>query len=227
MPDTILIVEDEEDVLELVVHHLRRAGYQTERASDGPTGLQKARSVLPNLVILDLMLPGLEGTTVCRQIKDDQRTAHIPLLMLTARADEVDRILGLELGADDYVTKPFAPRELVLRVRKLLARAGGAARPSAALARRDIVVDVATHTATAGTRPLDLTVTEFKLLAMLLERGSRVQSRDMLLRDVWGYEGDVDTRTVDTHVRRLRAKLGASAALIETVRGIGYRCAAP
>jgi DNA-binding response OmpR family regulator len=225
MPDTILIVEDEPDVLDLLVYHLRRAGYQTATACDGAAGLAKTRDGLPALVVLDLMLPVLEGTSVCRQIKADPRTVHIPVLMLTAKAKELDRVLGLELGADDYVTKPFSPRELVLRVKKLLERARGGRKPAEVLTHRNIVVDLARHHATVKGRPLELTMTEFKLLAMFLERRGRVQPRDLLLRDVWGYEGDVDTRTVDTHVRRLRMKLGKSADVIETVRGVGYRCA--
>jgi two-component system phosphate regulon response regulator PhoB len=225
MPDTILIIEDESDVLDLVVYHLKRAGYQTATARDGAAGLAKARDLLPAALVLDLMLPGMEGTEICKRLKADPKTAHIPVLMLTAKAEEVDRVLGLELGADDYVTKPFSPRELVLRVKKLLEHARGGVKPAEVLTHGDLVVDLAKHSATVKGRPVDLTVTEFRLLATLLERRGRVQPRDLLLRDVWGYEGDVDTRTVDTHVRRLREKLGKSADAIETVRGVGYRCA--
>lgn len=224
MPDTILIIEDEPDVRELLTYHFRRAGYRTVTAAEGPAGLAMALDGAPALVVLDLMLPGMGGNTVCQRIKGDSRTAHIPVLMLTAKADEVDRILGLELGADDYVTKPFSPREVVLRVKKLLQPARGGATAAEVLTHGDIVVDLAKHVATVKGRPVDLTATEFNLLAMLLQRRGRVQSRDVLLRDVWGYEVDMDTRTVDTHVRRLRAKLGCSAGLVETVRGVGYRC---
>ncbi len=225
MPDTILIVEDEQDVLDLVAYHLKKAGYHTVTARDGATGLAKARDLLPALVVLDLMLPQLEGTEVCKRLRADPRTAHLPILMLTAKAAEVDRILGLELGADDYVTKPFSPRELVLRIKSILGRVKG--RTSEVLKHGDLVVDLAKHAVSLKDKHLELTATEFKLLATLLERRGRVQTRDSLLADVWGYEGDVDTRTVDTHVRRLREKLGKAADAIETVRGVGYRFTEP
>jgi len=224
MADTILIIEDEPDVLDLLVYHLRRAGYRTECCGDGAAGLTKALDTPPALIVLDLMLPGMEGTAVCQRIKADPRTAHVPVLMLTARAEEVDRILGLELGADDYVTKPFSPREVVLRVKRLLK--SSATNPGAVevVTHGDITIDLARYTATVKGRPMDLTATEFKLLAMLLQRRGRVQTREVLLRDVWGYDAAMDTRTVDTHVRRLRAKLRGRADLVETVRGVGYRC---
>jgi two-component system phosphate regulon response regulator PhoB len=174
-------------------------------------------------VVLDLMLPEVEGTDVCKRLKAEAKTAQIPILMLTAKAEEVDRVLGLELGADDYVTKPFSPREVVLRIKSILRRAQGEAEPAEVLKIGDIVVDRAKHEVTVKNKPVELTATEFKLLAMLMERRGRVQSRDRLLTDVWGYEGDVDTRTVDTHVRRLREKLGKAADCIETIRGVGYR----
>jgi DNA-binding response OmpR family regulator len=223
MTSTVLIIEDEPDVLDLVVFHLKKAGYQTATARDGAIGLTKARTLLPAALVLDLMLPGMEGTEVCKRLKADPKTGHIPVLMLTAKAEEVDRILGLELGADDYVTKPFSPRELVLRVKKLIDR--GKAQPAEVLRRGDLVVDLAKHAVAVKDKPVELTATEFKLLATLMERRGRVQTRDTLLADVWGYEGDIDTRTVDTHVRRLRDKLGKAADLIETVRGVGYRLA--
>ena len=225
MSETILIVDDEADVLDLVVYNLQKAGYRTATARDGVAGLQKARDLLPALVVLDLMLPQLEGTEVCRQLKADPKTAHIPIIMLTAKAEETDRVVGFELGADDYVVKPFSPRELVLRVKTVLKRATGKLAPAEVLKAGDLVVDLAKHQVTVKAKPIDLTATEFKLLATLLERRSRVQTRDRLLTDVWGYEGDVDTRTVDTHVRRLREKLGPAADCIETVRGVGYRFA--
>lgn len=225
MPDTVLIVEDEPDVLDLVVYHLQKAGYKTLTARDGASGLRKACDQRPALVILDLMLPELDGVEVCKRLKADARTARIPVIMLTAKAEEVDRVLGLELGAEDYVTKPFSPRELVLRVKSVLRRAKGGAEPVEFLKDGDLVVDIAKHAVMLKDKPIELTATEFKLLATLLERRGRVQSRDRLLQDVWGYEGDVDTRTVDTHVRRLREKLGKAADRIETVRGIGYRYA--
>ena len=223
MSDTILIVDDEPDVVDLLVFNLQKAGFKTSTARDGNTALQKSRNELPALIVLDLMLPGLDGTDVCRQLKADSKTASIPVIMLTAKAEEVDRIVGLELGADDYITKPFSPRELTLRVKTILRRGTGKATPNEILKHGDLVVDLAKHGATFKGKPIELTATEFKLLAMLLERRGRVQTRDALLTDVWGYEGDVDTRTVDTHVRRLREKLGKAADWIETVRGVGYR----
>jgi len=223
MNATVLIIEDEADVLDLVAFNLKKAGYSTATARDGVTGLAKARDLLPSALVLDLMLPVLEGTEVCKRLKADPKTAHIPVLMLTAKAEEVDRILGLELGADDYVTKPFSPRELVLRVKKLLER--GKPQPVEVLRHGDLVVDLAKHAVAIRGKSIELTATEFKLLATLMERRGRVQTRDTLLADVWGYEGDIDTRTVDTHVRRLRDKLGKAADLIETVRGVGYRFA--
>lgn len=227
MAETILVIEDEPDVLDLLVYHLRRAGYRTESCGDGAVGLAKALDTPPALIVLDLMLPGMEGTAVCQRIKTDPRTAHIPVLILTARAEEVDRILGLELGADDYVTKPFSPRELVLRVKRLLKSAGSNTCAVEVVTHGDITIDLARYTATVKGRPMDLTATEFKLLTILLQRRGRVQTRDVLLRDVWGYDAAMDTRTVDTHVRRLRAKLRGCADLVETVRGVGYRCSSP
>ena len=223
MSDTILIVDDEPDVVDLLVFNLQKAGFKTSTARDGQTALLKARNELPALIVLDLMLPGISGTDVCRQLKTDPKTASIAVIMLTAKAEEVDRIVGLELGADDYVTKPFSPRELALRVKTVLRRAAGQAEPNEILKHADLVVDIAKHTATYKGKLIELTATEFKLLALLLERRGRVQTRDALLTDVWGYEGDVDTRTVDTHVRRLREKLGKAADWIETIRGVGYR----
>jgi two-component system phosphate regulon response regulator PhoB len=225
MADTILIVDDEPDVVDLLAYNLQKSGYKTATARDGAMALQKARDLLPSLVLLDLMLPQMDGTEVCKQLKANPTTAHIPIIMLTAKADEVDRVLGLELGADDYVVKPFSPRELLLRVKKILARAKGESAPAEILKAGDLLIDTAKHEVTLRGKPIDLTILEFKLLATLLERRGRVQTRDRLLTDVWGYEGDIDTRTVDTHIRRLREKLGKAADQIETVRGVGYRFA--
>jgi phosphate regulon transcriptional regulator PhoB len=225
MAETVLIVDDEQDVLDLLVYNLQKSGYRTSTARDGATALKKARDEFPSLIILDLMLPQLDGTEVCRQLKADSRTAPIPVIMLTAKAEEVDRVVGLELGADDYVTKPFSPREIVLRVKTILRRASGKAAPAEVLKFDDLTVDIGKHEVTHKGKPVELTVTEFKLLTTLMERRGRVQTRDRLLTDVWGYEGDIDTRTVDTHMRRLREKLGKAADYIETVRGVGYRFA--
>jgi two-component system phosphate regulon response regulator PhoB len=226
MAETVLIVDDEQDVLDLLVYNLQKAGYRTVNARDGALALQKARDEVPSLIILDLMLPQLDGTEVCRQLKADSKTAQIPIIMLTAKAEEVDRVVGLELGADDYVTKPFSPREIVLRVKTVLRRASGKPAPAEVLKFDDLTVDIGKHEVSHKGKVVELTVTEFKLLATLMERRGRVQSRDRLLTDVWGYEGDVDTRTVDTHMRRLREKLGKAGDYVETVRGVGYRFAA-
>lgn len=223
MSETVLIVDDEPDVVDLLVYHLKKAGYRTITAGNGSSALQKARAELPVLVVLDLMLPELDGNEVCKQLKADPKTHSIPILMLTARAEETDRIVGLELGADDYVVKPFSPREVVLRVKTILRRTKGDARPSEVLKVAELVVDRARHEVTVKGQVVALTATEFRLLATLMERRGRVQSRDQLLSDVWGYEGDIDTRTVDTHMRRLREKLGKYADRIETIRGVGYR----
>jgi two-component system phosphate regulon response regulator PhoB len=225
MPELILIVDDEPDVLDLLVYNLQKAGYKTITARDGASALQKARDEVPSLIVLDLMLPQMDGTEVCRHLKAEPKTAHIPIIMLTAKAEEVDRVVGLELGADDYVTKPFSPREIALRVKGVLRRASGKSTPAEILKFADITVDIAKHEVTLKGKVVDLTATEFKLLTTLLERRGRVQSRDRLLTDVWGYEGDVDTRTVDTHMRRLREKMGKAADYVETVRGVGYRFA--
>ena len=225
MSETVLVVDDEADVIDLVVYNLQKAGYKTMTARDGASAIQKTRDLLPALVVLDLMLPHVEGTEVCKLLKADSKTAHIPVIMLTAKADELDRVVGFELGADDYVPKPFSPRELVLRVKTVLRRAQGKAAPAEVLKEDGLLVDLAKHEVTVNGQLVDLTVTEFRLLATLMERRGRVQSRDRLLSDVWGYEGDIDTRTVDTHVRRLREKLGKAADYVITVRGVGYRFA--
>ena len=219
----ILVAEDEPDALTLVASNLRNAGFDVFLAEDGPTALTTARTQLPHLVVLDLMLPGIPGLEVCRALKADPVTARTPIIMLTAKAEEIDRIVGLELGADDYVTKPFSPRELVLRIKNVLRRT---AKPEAAgelLVVANIVLDRARLQVTIGGKSVDFTVTEMKLLTLLMERRGRVQSRESLLNDVWGYDCLIDTRTVDTHIRRLREKLGAAADCIETVRGFGYR----
>lgn len=225
MLKTVLVVDDEPDVIDLVAFHLQRAGYKSVSARDGVSAIQKARDEHPDLIVLDLMLPGLDGTEVCKRLKSEPKTASIPILMLTAKAEEVDRVVGLELGADDYVTKPFSPRELVLRVKSILRRATGEATPAEVLKKGDLTVDIAKHEASVRGKPVELTATEFKLLVTLMERRGRVQSRERLLADVWDYSPDTDTRTVDTHVRRLREKLGKAADFVETVRGVGYRFA--
>lgn len=219
----ILIVEDEPDVADLLILQLRKAGgFSVVTANDGAEGLKKARAEAPALIVLDLMLPRMPGLEVCKVLKTDALTAHIPIIMLTAKAEEVDRIVGLEFGADDYVTKPFSPREMLLRIKAILRR-GPAELADGKLSRGSITIDAARHRVLVGGKPVVLTAVEFKLLSMLMQRPGRVQTRDRLLSEVWGYEAAIDTRTVDTHVRRLREKLGKSASAIETVRGFGYR----
>ena len=226
MKPKILVVDDEPDALEVLGFKLREAGYTPVFAKDGARALAAVRDERPALVVLDLMLPEVDGLEVCKLLRRDPATASIPILMLTARAAEMDRIVGLELGADDYVTKPFSPRELVLRIKKLLARAQQADDPTAHLRIGPLDIDAARHIALVKGEPLTLTATEFKLLDLLARRRGRVQTRDRLLQDVWGYENPIDTRTVDTHMRRLREKLGPAAHYIETVRGVGYRFSA-
>lgn len=219
---TILIVEDERDVVDLLSLNLRKAGFAVSTAMDGAVGLQKARKEKPDFVILDLMLPKMPGLEICKVLKTDAATRQIPIMMLTAKAEEIDRIVGLEFGADDYVTKPFSPREVMLRIRAILRRAEGAEEDER-LAAGSIVIDPARHQVSIAGKRIDLTSLEFKLLRTLVQRRGRVQTRDRLLNDVWGYESIIDTRTVDTHVRRLRKKLGKAADAIESVRGFGYR----
>ena len=216
----ILIIEDETDVADLLSLNLHKAGFRVSTAGDGASGLQKARDDRPDFIILDLMLPKMAGLEVCRILKSDAATARMPILMLTAKAEEIDRIVGLEFGADDYVTKPFSPREIVLRIRAIFRRGEKA---DESLSAGPISIDPARHEVRVNGKQVHLTSLEFKLLRALMQRRGRVQERDRLLNDVWGYESVIDTRTVDTHVRRLREKLGKGGDAIETVRGFGYR----
>jgi phosphate regulon transcriptional regulator PhoB len=226
MNSTILIADDEEDVLNLVSSNLENVGYSVIRAADGESALDAARTESPSLIVLDLMLPGMSGLEVCKVLKSDPATSNVPIIMLTAKAEEVDRVLGFELGADDYITKPFSPRELVLRVKSVTRRNLGFNEVDKVMNVGKISLDRTHHEVKVRSKALELTPTEFKLLMILMERKGRVQSRERLLNDVWGYENLIDTRTVDTHVRRLREKLGAEAQRIETVRGFGYRVSA-
>jgi DNA-binding response OmpR family regulator len=219
----VLVVDDEPEAVELVEFNLKQAGYSVVTAADGTEALTKARAALPSLIVLDLMLPEVDGLEVCKMLRRDPSTAAVPIIMLTAKAAEIDRILGLELGADDYLTKPFSPRELVLRVKKLLQRDRATGEDQETLAFGDLVIDVPRHVVSWRGKSIDLTATEFKLLTVLAQRRGRVQSREQLLRDVWEYNSLVDTRTVDTHMRRLREKLGPAAKHLDTVRGVGYR----
>jgi two-component system phosphate regulon response regulator PhoB len=224
----IAVVEDETALLEVLQYNLERAGFSTDVYQRGDLALEGLRSRPPDLVLLDLMLPGLDGLELARILKRDERTAQIPILVLTAKSEEVDRIVGLELGADDYITKPFSPREVVLRVKAVLRRARGPETPAAPelstwLEAGELRLDPDGHRVFVGDREVTLTPTEFRLLHFLLERKGRAQNRTQLLADIWGYSEDVDSRTVDTHVRRLRKKLGTEGTRVETVTGIGYR----
>jgi phosphate regulon transcriptional regulator PhoB len=224
MASRVLVVEDEADIRDLLAFHLERDGYQVTRATTGPEALRQLRAAPPDLVILDLMLPELDGLEVCRRLRADPATATLPVIMLTAKGDEVDRVVGLELGADDYVVKPFSPKEMLARVRAVLRRAR-APLSGAPLTVGGITLDGATHQATVSERPLTLTPKEFDLLRALLEARGRVLSREFLLDRVWGYAraGEIESRTVDVHVRRLRAKLGPEGERILTVKNVGYR----
>jgi two-component system phosphate regulon response regulator PhoB len=223
MQHKIMVVDDEADVIDMLSLNLRAAGFQVVTVEDGAAALAKARSEAPSLIILDLMLPKMPGLEICRVLKSDPATRHIPVIMLTAKAEEVDKIVGLELGADDYVTKPFSPRELILRINRSLRRGKEKIVGVEKMTIGELILDHTRHEVLVKNRTVDLTATEFRLLALLMERRGRVQGRDSLLNDVWGYESVIDTRTVDTHVRRLREKLGSLANYIETIRGVGYR----
>jgi len=224
VPADVLVVEDEPDIRNLVVHHLTRDGFRCRTATSGAEALASVRAAAPDLVVLDLMLPEMSGLEVCRRLRADQATAGVPIIMLTAKTDEVDRIVGLEMGADDYVAKPFSPKELVARVRAVLRRArpGETSRP---LGAGTVSLDTARHLVTVGGRTVQLTPKEFDLLHALLEAAGRVLSREHLLNRVWGYAraDEIESRTVDVHIRRLRAKLGAEERRIATIKGVGYR----
>jgi len=223
MKPKILIVDDEPDALEVLGFKLKEAGYLPLLAKDGARAIALARDERPALIVLDLMLPEVDGLEVCKILRRDPGTAAIPILMLTARAAEMDRVLGLELGADDYVTKPFSPRELVLRIKKLLVRAKAVDDPVTNLRFGALEIDVPHHRVSVAGAAVELTATEFKLVEVLARRRGRVQTRERLLQDVWGYENPIDSRTVDTHMRRLREKIGVAADYLETIRGVGYR----
>jgi len=220
----VLVVEDEPDIRDLVVLHLTREGFRCRTAGNGADALREVRASRPDLVVLDLMLPGMGGLEVCRRLRAEPGTAGVPIIMLTAKVDEVDRVVGLEMGADDYVAKPFSPKELVARVRAVLRRAR-APDQAAALRSGTLRLDAARHVATVGEQPLTLTPKEFDLLQVLMESAGRVLSREQLLNRVWGYAHaeEIESRTVDVHVRRLRAKLGPEGLRITTVTGVGYR----
>jgi two-component system phosphate regulon response regulator PhoB len=223
----VLVVDDERDLVSLLDFNLRQSGFETTLAYAGEEALGAARRRPPDLVLLDLMLPDMSGTEVCRQLKSDPRTRSVPVIVLTARGEELDRVVGFELGADDYVVKPFSVRELILRVKAVLRRAGQQRSDKPVTEVGPVRIDVDAHRAWVRGEPLDLTPLEFKLLSTLVTRAGRVQSRERLLADVWEMSSELETRTVDTHVKRLREKLGPARDMLETVRGVGYRLLDP
>lgn len=227
MADKVLIIDDEEHIIELIRYNLTAAGYKTLEAVNGIEGLRLAREEDPDLVILDLMLPGMDGLEVCKRLRAEDRTRHLPIIMLTAKSEEIDKILGLELGADDYITKPFSVRELSARVKALLRRSNAMeAQAEDAFEFADVEVDFQKHEVRRAGQKVELTLKEFELLEMLIRNNAKVLTRDMLLDKIWGYEYVGETRTVDVHIRHLRQKLeedDRNPRFIETVRGIGYR----
>jgi phosphate regulon transcriptional regulator PhoB len=225
MSADVLVVEDEPDIRGLIVHHLERDGFECRTAVSGVDALASVRAAAPDLVVLDVMLPGIDGLEVCRRLRADPASSAVPIIMLTAKAHEVDRVVGLELGADDYVVKPFSPKELVARVRAVLRRARPVEDGGRPLAAGGVVLDVARHQVTVAGEPVALTPKEFELLHALMESAGRVLSRAHLLNRVWGYSraDEIESRTVDVHVRRLRARLGVAGTRIATVKTIGYR----
>ncbi|MGC8490178.1 MAG: response regulator [Syntrophobacteraceae bacterium] len=219
----ILVVEDDEDIAQLLALTMKKAGFEVAVSENGQEALHLIRRHPPDLLLLDLMIPGVDGFEVCREIKRDPRTAEVPVLILTARGEEIDRIIGLELGADDYVVKPFSPRELLLRVRAILRRSGQEYHPRALFNKSGMEIDFEGHRISIEGEEIVLTATEFKLLAELINNQGKVLNREQLLDRVWGYHFEGYARTVDTHIRRLRQKLLGCADWIETVRGVGYR----
>ena len=221
--DRVLVVDDEADIVALLAFHLAKAGFKVSTATDGAEALEQARRELPSLIVLDLMLPGMSGFDVLEALRRNEPTRGIGVLMLTARNEEPDRLRGLSLGADDYLTKPFSPAELVLRVQAILRRMGTPGTRDDFLRIGDITVNRSAHSVEVNGKPVDLTPTEYRLLILLAERRGRVQGRSNLLQAVWDAAPDIQTRTVDMHVQRLRTKLGPAGDSIETVRGFGYR----
>ncbi len=222
----ILVVDDEPDVTDLVAYHLKAKGFHVECLNDATASISKARSLQPDLIILDIMMPHLSGIQLCRILRADNKLSKVPIVFLTAKAEPPDRIEGLESGADDYLGKPFSPKELVLRVESILRRIAAPKETAPTkLHIGDILLDSEMHRVTVRGLPLELTATEFKLLRLMMERQGRVQTREHLLLNVWNYSTEIETRTVDTHVRRLREKLGTESGWVETIRGVGYRIA--
>ena len=219
----IAIVEDELDLAELIAFNLEKEGFSVFIATDGKTALKQITAELPDMVVLDLMLPELSGFEVCKALRNQKSTANIPIIMLTAKGEEIDRVVGFEIGADDYMVKPFSSRELILRIKAIFRRNCRESNDDKIISSGNITLDKSRHLVTVNNIEVILTITEFKLLVSLLERAGRIQSREILLRDVWGYNHMADSRTVDTHITRLRSKLGESGDFIKTIRGVGYK----
>lgn len=220
----ILVIDDEKDIVEAIEYSLTKEGFRIAKAYDGHNGLRLAREKMPDLVLLDLMLPGISGIEVCKSLKKDPKTANLPVIILTAKGEEIDKIVGLELGADDYVTKPFSMRELVARVKSILKRYGVKSLPvKPAVKFADLQIDSEKHEVLANGKPVELTAKEFSLLKFLAENKDKVFSRERLLDAIWGIEVAIETRTVDVHMRRLREKLGKAGKHLKTLRGVGYK----
>lgn len=223
-PRKILVVDDEEDVTDLLEYNLKSSGYEVKVINDPLLIMGTARNFQPDLILLDIMMPELNGLQICRMLRADNTMKQVPVIFLTARGEAEDRVKGLETGADDYICKPFDIREVVLRVQSVFKRSSQSPGDAAKILRvGDVEIDVEKYKLTVADKQIDLTATEFRLLRLLMTRKGRVQSRENLLVNVWNYESDIETRTVDTHIRRLREKLGKSGDIIETVRGVGYR----
>jgi two-component system phosphate regulon response regulator PhoB len=224
MAEAILIIEDESDLVAALEYNFEREGYRVKSAASGQAGLAlAAQEPPPDAIVLDLMLPDISGIDVCRRLRAERRTQQVPVLMLTAKGEEIDRVVGFEVGADDYVVKPFSVRELMLRVRALLRRSQRDGPEAEEVSFGRLRLDAGGHRAWVDDEETVLTALELRLLTTLLQRRGRVQTRECLLRDVWGIEADITTRTVDTHVKRLRQKLGGAGEYVETLRGVGYR----
>ena len=221
--ETILIVEDDKNISKLIKYNLEKEGFRCLVLFDGDDAMKTLDKTPTDLIVLDIMLPGIDGLEVCRRVKQDKKLSDIPIIMLTAKGEEVDKVVGFELGADDYVVKPFSPRELILRIKAILKRLKPAEVEKNLLEADKLTVDLSRHKVTIDKKGVELTNMEFKLLVTLMQRIGRVQSREKLLDDVWDIATEVTTRTVDTHIKRLREKLGKAGDLIETIRGVGYR----
>ena len=223
MNNNILLIDDDKDLTAALELKLSKEGFKVEVASDGAGGIKKTRLKVPDLMVLDVNMPGMSGMDVCKALRSENRTAQVPIIMLTARDDEIDRVLGLEFGADDYITKPFNTRELVLRIKSVLKRVYAPPEPKEQFKYGCLFVNLANHAVMVKNKEVELTLTEFKLLARLIESPGKIKPRDVLLEQIWEYGDGVFSRTIDTHIQRLRSKLKDAGEYIETVRGVGYR----